>query len=131
MKIKFLLFLIGSLVFFANCDEDCNGVFQSCDSGPFYGDVNVRVSTSVENPEVEIVIYRGRIEKKDTVIHEFVNENSTIYSLEADTYYSGTAVYKDGIKDVLAINGKRLTTSTDDCNCDYADNMNLNLKLAR
>ncbi|MFT6866636.1 MAG: hypothetical protein ACJA08_001471 [Cyclobacteriaceae bacterium] len=131
MKIRILTFLFGSLILFTNCDEDCDSVFHSCDSGPFYGDVNVRVTINDENPEVEIVLFRGRIEKQDMVIHEYVIENSTIYSLEAGVYYSGTAFYKDGIKEMLAINGKNLSTSTDDCDCKYADNMSLNLKLAK
>lgn len=131
MKQKLLAVLIFSFGVLVSCDEDCDGFFHSCPDGPFFGDLNVKLTINAENPEVEVIIFRGRAEKQDTVIHDFVSQKSKIYNLEAGFYYSGNAYYQDGIKEILAINGKELSTSTDDCDCEYAENRNLNLRLAR
>lgn len=123
----FVIFFLLSGI--ACSDEDCD--FVICDSGPFFGDLNVLLTINDENPEVEVVIYEGKIEGKDTLFHEFISESNWVYSLESNRYYSGTAFYKDGIRDILVINGKNLPTKSDDCDCEYGQTKRLNLRLAK
>lgn len=130
-KLKTILFylVLGSMILWLSCDGE--GGLGFCPQGPFTGTLKVKVTINKENPEVELVIYRGVIEKGDTVIHDFVSKDSKEYKLESDVYYSGSVVYKDGIRTVIAINGKRLENQTDEDDCEYGGYNRLNLKLAR
>lgn len=128
-KILTILTLIILSVFISCSDDDCSLVI--CDSGPYYGDLNVLVTINDENPDVELVIYEGKIERNDTVIYDVLNESNMIYELIAGKYYSGTVIYQDGIKEILAINGRSLDITTDDCDCKRGANRRLNLRLAK
>lgn len=119
------LFLILTTCLFISCDEDC-----SCPSGPFYGELKIKVTINDENPEVDLVIMRGRIEDADTILVETVTETKVFYEFEADLRYSATATYRKGSKTIVAIDGKLMDVFSDDCDCDYAENITLNLKLA-
>lgn len=122
MKIIKALIFIFPLIFI-NCFE------EQCDPGPHIGEMKVRVTINNENPEVHVVIFQGKIEKHDTLISERINHSPVYYNLEAGQYYSGTARYISGIREIIAIDGKTMQTSTDDNNCESAENFTLNLKL--
>ncbi len=130
MKKILLLCMIVSCLIPCGCDDD-GCTFVSCDSGPFFGKLNVRVAISEENPTVEVVIYEGYYENGDTVLHESISESNQVFELETGRYYSGTAVYFDGGTQIIVINGKDFITSSDDCGCEYGGRTNLNLRLAR
>jgi hypothetical protein len=119
------------LLSFIACDEDCDSIFNSCADGPFYGDLKLLVTINDENPEVELVVFGGVIEKQDTLIHEFVTDKTIVYEMESGFYYSATASYVDGSRQIIAINGGELPTESDDCGCDYAGSKRLNLRLAK
>ena len=128
------LFIIGigiGMLSLTACDGDCDGIFSSCADGPYYGELKILLTINDENPEVELVVCRGVIEKKDTLYHEFIRDNSVIYEPEAGEYYSATAYYVDGSKEILAINGGELPLESDDCGCDYGGSKRLNLRLAK
>lgn len=126
MKKALLLIAIISLSVIWSCDEDV----CICDSGPFYGELRVKITIDDENPEVLLTIMEGNIESQDTVISEYVNETNVYYELEADRYYSAVVGYDQGTRQITAIDGRRMTLSDDDCGCEYADNITLNLRLA-
>ena len=117
-----LCFLILWLL--AGCQDDM------CDPGPYEGELTVKLTINNENPEVHLVIFRGKIENHDTLISEYLDESPVYYQLDADNYYSATARYVSGFREILAVDGKRMETSTDDDGCDYGQDMTLNLKLA-
>jgi len=125
MNKALLIASISLLLFCMSCDEDCE-----CPSGPFYANLKLKITINNETPEVEVIVFRGRIESQDTVLIDTVNQTDIQYELEAGTYYSATARYKSGNKEILAINGKEMTLGEDDCGCDKPQNHSLNLKLA-
>lgn len=117
-----ILFLFSILVF--SCDDEC-----ICDNGPFYADMKVKVTINDDNPDVFLTVFDGKIESQDTLIAEWVNESTVFYEMEADRYYSAAVVYQDGNRQITAIDGRKMRTSEDDCGCDYAESMTLNLRL--
>ena len=121
---KFIACLLVLLTF-TSCDENCENI---CPRGPFFSDLRVLLTINDENPEVEVVIFYGRIENQDTVLTATVQE-STTFELESDLYYAVTARYKQGTKEIIAINGKKLELNEDDCGCESARNHTMNLTL--
>lgn len=119
--LKFVCFL--GLLLFASCEE-------ACDQGPFYGNIKVRLTINDENPEVFVVIFDGKLEERDTLFSEYVSESPIYYEVEAGRYYSGAVSYHSGLREVVAIDGKRMKTSSDDNSCEYAEDFTLNLRLA-
>ena len=125
MKKGLLLTAIICSSIFWSCEDEC-----ICDSGPFYGELRVKLTINDENPEVLLTIMEGNIESQDTVISEYIDESNIYYELEADRYYSAVVYYDQGSRQITAIDGRRMRLSEDDCGCDYADNITLNLRLA-
>lgn len=122
---KLLTALVGlGLVLLMDC-QDC-----SCSDNPCYGQLKVKVTINDENPEVLLTIFEGKIERKDTVLSEWVAKSTVNFDLEADVYYSATVMYKQGVRQILAIDGKEMPISEDDSNCEYGQDTTLNLKLA-
>lgn len=121
------LLLISVFVLVAMCIhcDDC-----ACDPGPFFGELKVRFTINEENPEVLLTIFEGKIEKQDTLFSEWVTDSPVYYDLQAGKYYSATVTYSKGIRQIVAVDGKKMTIGSDDCDCDYAENLSLNLKLA-
>jgi hypothetical protein len=96
---------------------------------PSLSELKLRLTINEENPEVEVVIFRGRIESQDIVLTETVSDYVARYDLWPDGYYSVTARYQQGGKEIIAINGKGFSLREDDCGCKKAQNYSLNLKL--
>jgi|GEM_PF-1940899 hypothetical protein len=124
MKLKFIACLLVLLTFIS-CDEECD---DFCPGGPYFSDLYLFLTINNENPEVDIVIFNGRLERGDTVLTETVT-GSTTFELVADRYYSVTARYKQGNKEIVAINGKELKMEENDCGCKRAKNYTMNLVL--
>lgn len=120
-----ILILVGVALPLTNCLEDIQ-----CDPGPYYGELRVKVTINDENPEVPLVVYRGRFEKKDTLISEWISESAVYYELEADKYYTATVLYTSGPRQILAIDGKEMSTSEDDDGCRSANDTTLRIGLA-
>lgn len=123
MKKPVLFIFFPALLFFMGCEDQC-------DPGPYFGEVKVKLTINDENPDVHVVIFEGKIEKGDTLISEYVSESPVYYELEAEKYYSATARYQSGVREVLAVDGKKMTTTSDDDTCEAAEDFTLNLKLA-
>lgn len=113
------------LMAFIHCDDGC-----VCDPGPFYADLKIKVTINDENPEVFLTVFAGKIESRDTLIAEFVSESTIFYEMEAGHYYSATTTYTRGNRTYIAVDGRKMNLSSDDCDCDYAENATLNLRLA-
>ncbi|MEQ8241647.1 MAG: hypothetical protein RIA69_20710 [Cyclobacteriaceae bacterium] len=124
-KLKFIVCLMVLLAI-TSCDENCD---DFCPSGPLLSRLKINLTINEENPEVEVTLFRGRIERQDTVLEEVVSELVARYELDADGYYSATARYKKGNKEILAINGKKFSLTEDDCGCEKAQNYSMNLTL--
>lgn len=123
---KKTIFTIGISLcaIFIHCDDGC-----VCDSGPPLGELEVRLTINDDNPDVQVNIFRGRIEDADTLFTETINESTIYYDLEAGRYYSATATYLKGARTIVAVDGRRMHISTDDCNCEYAESIRLDLRL--
>ncbi len=133
MTFKTFIFYIciASIVLFSNCE-----CFRSCDPGPFFGDLELKLTVNSENTEVPIEIYEGEYDKgiliiQDTVASNELENGKFVYNLEAGFYYAAAAIYKDGAKTLIAIDGDELSIETDDCDCSYPSNRTLNLRLAK
>ncbi|WP_421873633.1 hypothetical protein [Marinoscillum sp.] len=122
--------LIGLLLVLLTTLSACDDGLCDCDRGPFFGELQVKLTINDDNPEVLLTIMEGNIESADTVISEYVNEKNVYYDLEADRYYSAVVTYNQGIRRITAVDGKRMRLTDDDCGCDYAKDITLNLRLA-
>lgn len=120
------------LITFVNCD----GCFSSCDSGPFFADLQIKLTINEENEDVPIEVYRGLYDDgiliiQDTVSFDELIDGRVIYNLEAEMNYAAAASYQDGAKTIIAIDGGEMSLATDECDCDYPTNLTLNLRLAK
>lgn len=122
--------LTGCLLLFVNCD-DC-----TCDQGPFFADLELKITVNDENRSVPIEIYEGTYDKGFLIIQDTVSSTDLvngrmIYNLEAGFFYAAAAIYQDGAKTIIAVDGAEMRIRTDDCDCEYPDNRTLNLRLAK
>ncbi|XOV92844.1 MAG: hypothetical protein ACFHWX_21915 [Bacteroidota bacterium] len=127
-----LTLIFSSLLVFVHCD----GCFKSCDSGPFFADLEIKLTVNDENTQVPIEVYEGMYDTGSLIIQDTISaaaliNGKAIYNLEAGIFYSAAAIYKSGAKTIIAIDGAEMQLSTDDCNCDYPSNRILNLRLAK
>ncbi len=121
-RILFVL-MAGACWTFSSCDE-CN-----CD-GALYGDIRLKVTQKNDTSEVLVTIFEGNIENQDTILSEYINESIVTYTdFVAGRRYSATAHYSVDGKNIVAVDGKKMHTNTDDCDCEYAQEVTLNLKL--
>ncbi len=134
MTSKHLLFLLSVVVLmvFTHCD----GCFSGCDSGPFFADLEIKLTVNEENTDVPIEVYDGLYDDgiliiQDTIASGDLVKGRIIYNLEAGKDYAASAVYKDGAKTIIAIDGGEMSLASDDCDCDYPTNLTLNLRLAK
>ena len=119
-----ILLLITLVLPLIHCDTD------NCPSGPYYGDLKVKLTINDENPEVLVVVFEGNYERGDTIFSELVTTSSVTYEMEGDRFYSATAVYMRGPREIWAIDGKEMTVSDDDDDgCPYASDITLRLNL--
>lgn len=109
------LFFISSLIitiFGSTCTKENSSFNINCDEcyyiQPDSANLVVNITINSENPSVPLVFYRGKVE--DGII-EWVDTSSSprleLYSPVND-YYSVEAIYKNGDKIIIAIDGTRL-----------------------
>lgn len=126
--LKNFLFISVTIVFLAllnGCQDICN-----CPA-VIEGTVRLRLTINDENPRVFINVYRGSVEKGELLVSDTISDTSVSYVLPAPANYSATATYVRGDDTVIAINGGRLSVTTDECDCEEAQTLRLNLRLAR
>lgn len=129
------IFLWISLGLVLTCTH-CDGCFSSCDSGPFFSDLEIKLTVNDENKEVPIEVFRGLYDDgvliiKDTISSGDLIDGRVIYNLEAGIKYAASATYQDGAKTIIAIDGGEMSLASDDCDCDYPTKLTLNLRLAK
>ena len=123
MKKLVILLLIVSSWTISSCD-DCN-----CD-GLAYGEIRVKLTIDDDNPEVFVTIFDGNIENQDTLYAGWESDTYiTISDFEAERRYSATAHYVRDGRNYIAVDGKKMSTSSDDCDCSYTNGITLNLRL--
>lgn len=123
MKQIVLLFLMIMSLAWSSCDE-C-----TCDANQLIGELKIRLTLDEENPEVLITIFEGKIENQDTIFSGYVVDTEIFLDLDANVYYSATAHYVKSGRNYVAVDGREMTTSTDECDCEYANNRTLDLRL--
>lgn len=124
---KNIVVLVG-IVLFSISLSGC----ESCDCPAFTeGTVKLNLTINDENSKIPIQIFKGNIENGELLVTDTISENTASFVFPAPGSYSATAIYKRGNETVLAINGGRLTVTTDECDCDQGENLRLNLRLAR
>lgn len=124
MKRIVLIMSIACLAVFAHCNDEC-----ICDAGPFYSDLRIKLSLDQDNPEVFLTVFAGKIEQGDTLFTEYVSESTVYYEMEAGHYYSAITSYTRGGRTYVAVDGRKMNTTTDDCGCEYGEEATLNLRL--
>jgi len=134
MTSKHIVFFISiiSLMICVHCD----GCFSACDSGPFYSDLEIKLTVNEENIEVPIEIYEGLYDDGLLIIQDTINsrdltDGRMIYNLEAGIKYAASATYQDGAKTIIAIDGGEMSLASDECDCEYPTTLTLNLRLAK
>ncbi len=130
---KFIFWL--SLMILITCMH-CDGCFSSCDSGPFFSDLEIKLTVNAENKDIPIEVFRGLYDDGVLIIQDTISSGDlingrVIYNLEAGMKYAAAATYKDGAKTIIAIDGGEMSLASDDCNCDYPTKLTLNLRLAK
>lgn len=131
-RVYIITSLLACLGLFINCD----GCLSSCDSGPFYADLELKLTVNEENISVPIEVYEGNFDNgvliiQDTILSGDLINGKAIYNLEAGIFYSAAAIYSSGAKTIIAIDGAEMRLSTDDCDCEYPTSRTLNLRLAK
>jgi hypothetical protein len=116
---RFLLLGLPLLILSQGCNSvDCD-VNMSCDTNqPTTGQLSVKVSINDENPAVPIRIYRGFIEDSVLYFVDTLTTSKVDYYVDIQQRYSGVATYKSGTKAILAIDGDKVSYSTND-NCGF------------
>lgn len=124
----FMMFLVSCEWLFPTDEDTCDYVV--CYSGPFYSDLDIRVTINSENRFVPIEVYLGNIEEEELLFTAEITKEWTSFSLEAGMYYSVMAFYAEGEDTIVAINGKTLFAPSDECGCDYdGAHTNLDVRL--
>lgn len=100
-------------------DDEDECLWITCQSGPFYSDLDIRVTINEETPTVLVEVFIGNIEDDIFLFSAELSKEWTSFNLEANTYYSVMAFYQEGDNTIVAINGKTLFAPSDDCGCDY------------
>lgn len=135
MKTKriFLIVLITSSLLLMHCDSCLLG----CDTGPFFGQLEIKLTTNDENTEIPIEIFEGNFDDGvslllDTIQISEIENGRVIYDdFEAGFFYSVTATYQQGTKTIIAIDGDEMALEYDDCDCEYPTDLVLNVRLAK
>ncbi len=117
--------ILTALSLLNSCDE-CN-----CPAGAPLGELTIKLTINEDHPEVLVTIFEGNIEKADTLFSEYWSDDRVYYDLDAGKRYSATAHYFVNGREIVAIDGKQMTTSSDECDCSYGESMTLNLRLAK
>lgn len=131
----FLFFIFSSCDDFwdsmSDTEDDCD--YSDCDTEePLTAPLQIKLTINSENTDVEIIVYKGNIEDKDTVIVDTVNETSFETELRLDEYYSATAKYSVGDKTVIAVDGdiiEKISTDLCDSTCWEVKGGDLDLRL--
>lgn len=124
MKKYLLLLLMTCGLTLMQCDT-CD-----CSNSGAYGTLKVRFTTNEDYPEVLITVFEGKIENQDTVESAYFKESPAKFELEAGYFYSATAHYVNGNKEIIAVDGKNMDVSSDDdCDCTTVPNVRLDLRL--
>ena len=128
-------FFSMALILLITC-VNCDGCFSSCDSGPFFADLQIKLTVNAENKDIPIEVFRGLYDDGVLIIQDTISpgdliDGRVIYNLEAGIKYAASAIYKDGAKTIIAIDGGEMSLASDECDCDYPTNLTLNLRLAK
>ena len=114
MKYLWILFLMLTICF--SCDkpmvEDCeNYNFSDCSlDQPDWGLVKVQVTINSENPYVPLTFFRGNIEDNVVEVIDTAYSGELKVDMPLNNYFSVKAIYKSGIKQIIAVDGGDFTT---------------------
>jgi hypothetical protein len=136
-RILFNLLLIISTLMVNSCKdkyEDCTSDdYNNCFTDrPEIGEVEIKISTTNEQPTVLVKLYEGNFEDKQLIWEKtFRNPTQSIY-LDVETPYSFTAYYTRDGKEILAVDGGTINVSSYQA-CEYkcyeADLLKIDLSL--
>ncbi len=135
MKRYFPLFFycIAFIIVACNTESSTDCDYSDCNTyRPEEGLVHLQVSNTDANRDIPIIIYRGRIDAKDTVLIDTIRTGGKDYYLPVDQYYSARAEYqKDGNK-WYVVDGDQLKLKSNvvcDSTCYEVKDINLDLRL--
>ena len=116
IKLLFMfIFFVGCINFNSDSDsdsDDCDDISTCLLSRPSFGELDITLTINNENPTVDVVIYRGNYENRDTV--QQFTASGTFYSIDLDFgTYSATALYKVGADSILAVDGDEISLDSE------------------
>lgn len=118
-RIFSLTIILFSIFYFSSCtntDTNCDPNATCVTTKPTEGNLTLRVSTNDENPSVIVTVYHGNFENGDSYFTDTLTDDVT-YSVPFERY-SATAVYNKGNAKITAVDGDRVSLTTDN-NCGY------------
>ncbi len=121
-KIQLALIMLSAMLLI-RCDH-CD-----CPSGLALGELTIKLTINKENPDILVTLFEGNIEKGDTLFSEYWSDDRAYYELLPGKRYSATAHYYLQGKEIVAIDGKKMQTSYDECDCEYGEDLTFNLRL--
>lgn len=135
MRSFYHFFFCGLAIFLASCNTesttDCD--YSDCDTyRPEDGLVHLEVTNTESNRNIPIIIYRGRMDAKDTFLLDTITTGGKDYFLPVDQYYSARAEYQKNGDKWYVVDGDRLELKSNvvcDSTCYEVIEINLDLRL--
>ena len=126
------IFLFSCVNYFADSDdEDCDDTSSCQLEKPKMGTLDITLTINSENQSVLVKIFNGNYENNDLV--ESFTAIGTEYSVDLEIGdYSVTALYKQGVDSILAVDGDEIEISSEvKCNntCWEVSNAEVDLTL--
>jgi len=104
-----LLLLTYVAFFIISCDdESCYRPRNCYNTEPDEADLVINLSINNENPSVDITVYKGDYEENEVVTTFSTSKTTEVLSLP-EGRYSATALYNSGSKQILAVDGDRIS----------------------
>ncbi|MFH2094445.1 MAG: hypothetical protein ABIJ16_02000 [Bacteroidota bacterium] len=121
----FLLAAVFPLSLLTGCEEenyaeeDCYDYdYSDCNTiEPLESTLRIKLTINGQNPEVEIVVFNGKAEAKDTFSVTTVTDPVFYQTVPLNAYYSASATYNVDGKTIIATDGDRIS-STSSVVCD-------------
>ena len=129
---SYLVIFSAILLMCSSCD-DC--ATDNCGPRPEEGRLRIKVNYNNQNSFVPITVYQGQYEGNNVFFRDTLRgEDKVEYYVPVDFYYSVTAIYKKNNTTITALDGGRISVSSNDnANCDgncyTVNNSTVNVRL--
>jgi hypothetical protein len=129
------LFILLCALAFSGCNlngDDCDPNLNCITFEPFEADLVVNITINADNQSVPITLYYGQYEDNDIAFQDTLESETETYIVPIDEYYSVVAEYSSGATTIYAVDGDRVSKSSQtNCNeiCWTVTNGKVDLRL--